>query len=525
MSTAYNQEILPAEKGVAQSAASSATQAVVNVSEANSAAIVAREMHEVRCKMEFALTNPRDEETAYAKALAICKRPSFAERGVYAFPRGGTTVKGPSVNLARQIKRVWGNIWSGHRILLMDEDTIHLQAQAVDLESNVTASQEARVSRRIMRKPRGGGKARWVRIDDEREIRELVNRHGSILERNVILQLLPADIVDDMQRQCERTVRDAASGKGGRSQEEVIRSMVAAFMQHGITREMLERKLGNSLEDMTNEQRAELLEIFNSIQDGNSRRSDHFDTSSQSSDNASQKSNTGKLSMEDMKKAAEEKAQKEAEVIEEEVVRKASETQEGDDKSQGSEEKAEEPKKTRRKRSTRKTKAQKEAEAEAERQAQMKADAEQAAQDVHDASQESQGSQQAQGAASSQKAGPEGGKNYEEETPDEVVDSELELGGEDFDEEWSEFTKQVHRIRNAKDTAPIQSSQLETLRELVNNKTYAVSAWKDCASACFGVPQLGRLTSAQAQFIIDAAKAGDLTNVTEAILDDGQVAF
>src|SRR5690625_3214268 len=80
--------------------------------EVGAASAVAREEAELKGAIFLAREFPRDEFKAYNQIVKTCARPNFAENALYSFPRGGQTVKGPSVQLAREIARCWGNIRS-----------------------------------------------------------------------------------------------------------------------------------------------------------------------------------------------------------------------------------------------------------------------------------------------------------------------------------------------------------------------------------------------------------------------------
>jgi len=73
-------------------------------------AVISREQHEIQAAIISAKKFPRDENQAYAKAIKSVQRPSMAESATYNFPRGGKSISGPSVDLARELARCWGNI-------------------------------------------------------------------------------------------------------------------------------------------------------------------------------------------------------------------------------------------------------------------------------------------------------------------------------------------------------------------------------------------------------------------------------
>lgn len=243
--------------------------------DAGAAAAVAREEAEIKSAIFLARQFPRNEHAAYTRIMKSCTRPGFAENARYSFPRGSQTVSGPSVQLAREIARCWGNIRFGLRVVSMDEDTVHIRGYAHDLETNAYVEAEDKFAKLVQRKQRGGGTA-WVK-PDERDLRELINRRGAILVRNCILQVVPSDVVDDAERQVIETVRKAAQGEIEQSRDEAIRRLVRAFDDIGVSAEALEKYLKHPLSAITADEIADLRAVYKSIIDGNSRREEYFD--------------------------------------------------------------------------------------------------------------------------------------------------------------------------------------------------------------------------------------------------------
>src|SRR5690606_36069410 len=69
-----------------------------------------RAAQEVQAAMVIAKRFPRDENTAFARIMRACKRKQLAEAAIYAYPKGGTNVQGPSIRLAEALAQAWGNI-------------------------------------------------------------------------------------------------------------------------------------------------------------------------------------------------------------------------------------------------------------------------------------------------------------------------------------------------------------------------------------------------------------------------------
>ncbi len=256
---------------------SSAAAGSAMAHQAGTVAAVAREEAEIKAAIVLARGNPRDEARAYTRIIQSCQRPTFAEGACYSFPRGGARVEGPSIDMARELARCWTNVRYGLRIVTEDAASVHIKGYAYDLEANNYVEAEDKFSKLIQRKNRDGGTS-WVQ-PDERDLRELVNRRGAICVRNAILQLIPPDIIEDAVLKVGETMRKAAAGDLEQDRPAAIRRMVLAFANIQVTTEMLAGKIGNSVDNITDEQLAELRKIYASMRDGNSKREDHFEVS------------------------------------------------------------------------------------------------------------------------------------------------------------------------------------------------------------------------------------------------------
>lgn len=235
---------------------------------------VGRESAEIQAAVVMARQFPRNEAAAYTKLKRACKRPRFASEARYVFDRAGTKVTGPSVKLAREAARCWGNMRHGLRIVSMDEDTVHVRGWAVDLETNTYAEAEDRFRKLV---ERGRGQNKHWRKPNERELRELVGKHGAICVRNAILQLIPEDVIQDMMDEVAAVVERVAQGMDPEQDvQSVVRALVVSFRDLGVSAEMLEKYLGHSTDLVTNEQVVDLRGVYTALRDGAATRDDYF---------------------------------------------------------------------------------------------------------------------------------------------------------------------------------------------------------------------------------------------------------
>lgn len=241
------------------------------------ASAIAREESEVKAAIVLARANQRDEMTAYTAIINACKRPSFAASAMYSFPRGGSQIVGPSVDLAREMARLWGNVRYGARVVTEDEATVHIKGYAFDLETNAYVEAEDKFKKLIQRKDKRTGETKWTQ-PDERDLRELVNRRAAFLVRNCILQLMPPDFVEDAMDQANRTKHADANGQLKEDRAGTVKKMVMAFDEVRVSPEMLAEYLGHAIDDVTDRELADLKAIFKSLRDGNSEREEYFVT-------------------------------------------------------------------------------------------------------------------------------------------------------------------------------------------------------------------------------------------------------
>lgn len=243
---------------------------------------------EVRAAITVALSFPRNEDRAFEKLMRACRRPAFAEDASYSFPRSGSDITGPSIYLAREAARVWGNIRHGLNVVADDEEARTIEAWAWDLETNTKVFAQDTFRKLVYRK-KGG----WIK-PDERDLRELTNRRGAVLKRNCILEILPADLIDDARNMAVETLRNGAAA----DPEAARKRIIAAFSAMNITPEMLEQRLGHPLAQCSPAEIAELRQIYKSIADGNSTWSEYVKEGRTAAN--------GRLSPDDLKPGAEE---------------------------------------------------------------------------------------------------------------------------------------------------------------------------------------------------------------------------
>lgn len=225
-----------------------------------------RQMAQVQAQVVMAKRFPRDEETALLKMKKAVQRKKLAENALYAYPRGGTMVEGPSIRLAETIARHWGNLEFGIEEVEQKDGYSVAQAYAWDLETNTRQVKTFKV--KLERHSKRG----VTKLVDPRDIYEHVANYGARRVRACILGVIPQDIVDDVVEASQKALASSDVPIADR-----IKALLEAFDQIGVSKEKIEERLGHELKAVVPRQILDLRKIYTSVKDGMSKREDWFD--------------------------------------------------------------------------------------------------------------------------------------------------------------------------------------------------------------------------------------------------------
>jgi hypothetical protein len=223
-------------------------------------------MHEVQARLIMARKLPRDQMKSFSNIINACKRPGLAEDAMYAYPKGGELVTGPSIRLAEVLAQNWGNIDFGIREISQVKGSSFVEAYAWDLETNVIQTKQFHIQHK--RFTRQGVKD----LTDSRDIYELVANNGARRLRACILGVIPGDITDAAVEQCKKTL-----SSGQEPLSERIKKLVTAFDEFGVKVEHLEKRLGHKLDATIETEFVTLRAVYKSIKDGMASRESYFD--------------------------------------------------------------------------------------------------------------------------------------------------------------------------------------------------------------------------------------------------------
>ncbi len=225
-----------------------------------------RAIAEAQGKLVIAQRFPRDPFKAFEAIRAACQRSGFAETAFYGYKRGGQQVSGPSIRMAEELARCWGNIDYGLRELSQRDGVSEMEAYAWDLQTNTMSAQKFTV--RHVRDTTEGGKA----LTSERDVYEITANMGARRMRARILAILPSDYVDGAVAEARRTLALSKEPLGQR-----ISKMVTHFGNLGVTPALIEKRVGHKIDATTAEELVDLHGIYLSIRDGQTRIPDWFD--------------------------------------------------------------------------------------------------------------------------------------------------------------------------------------------------------------------------------------------------------
>ena len=130
---------------------------------------------------------PRSVTAAIEAMQEACCQYELATQAFFRFPRAGETVEGPSVHLARELARCWGNIEHGVTELRRDDLAAEseMQAFAWDLQTNTRSAS-------IFIVPHKRDTKKGVReLTDMRDIYENNANNGARRLREAIYSVLP----------------------------------------------------------------------------------------------------------------------------------------------------------------------------------------------------------------------------------------------------------------------------------------------------------------------------------------------
>lgn len=224
--------------------------------EMNSTLAVQMTRAEIDQQISTAKQYPRDIRLAMQNINTMATLDQrTAEECIYALPRGGTPIKGPSIRLAEIIMQNWGNCRGGSRTVHVDKTEMYVEAEGQfhDLQTN---SLRVARTRRPIRDKNG-------RCYSDDMIVMTSNAAGAIAIRNAILASVPRGVWRQAYEAAElvltKNVKPLSERRAG---------AMKAFSAWGVTADQLLAKLGlATLDDVTNEDVVLLVGLHTAIKE------------------------------------------------------------------------------------------------------------------------------------------------------------------------------------------------------------------------------------------------------------------
>lgn len=226
-----------------------------------------RAVAEVQAAIFVAQQYPRDMRRAWEEMRAACSRLGLASRAFYAVPNRGS---GPSVHLARELARIWGNLDYGVKELRRDDAAAESEvlAYAWDQQTNVRSTRSLIVPHAKMA---FGARKALVDLGDI----YLNNQNiGARAVRETLFTVMPADFAAEAQDLCRATIE-----KGdGQPLDKRIAAMIDAFGTLGVNVARIETRLDKKRGQWTPVDIADLSVLWSSIKRGEMKADDEFPT-------------------------------------------------------------------------------------------------------------------------------------------------------------------------------------------------------------------------------------------------------
>jgi hypothetical protein len=230
----------------------------------------------VLARFQLARMQPRDVDHARTLLLKDCKRPGFAATARYAKPVGREKIYGPSVRFAEAALRTFGNMSVDTPVVFDDDEKRIVRVYVTDLETNATLSADVTVAKTVERRAvKEGQQVLGTRQNSygdmlyivEATDDEVMQKAGALISkarRNLTLQLIPADIVEECMSQVIKTQNDddAADPDAAR------RKLIDAFFELGVSAKDLAAYLGHEVASSTPIERTNLRAVYTSLKNG-----------------------------------------------------------------------------------------------------------------------------------------------------------------------------------------------------------------------------------------------------------------
>lgn len=229
-----------------------------------------RAIAEAQGQLILAKRFPRSMAQALADFMDACKSPEFAATAFYSVPNRGS---GPSIRFMEEAARCFGNFQYGHRELSRSDGKSEIEVYAWDMEKNNRSIRQITVMHVVDTK--NGPKPCRDQADIDNKIANVASKQI----RGRIAALMPKHLVAAGIAECKKTL----AGNNDEPISSRVTRMVSAFGKYGVTAEMLARYVGHTLDNVTVDELADMIGVFNAIKEG-AKPSEYFSNEEERAD-------------------------------------------------------------------------------------------------------------------------------------------------------------------------------------------------------------------------------------------------
>lgn len=238
------------------------------VSELQNADVVySQDKATIDMQISTAKAYPRNVKRALDNSIIMATMDTeTAQTCSYSLPRGGKTISGASVHLAKILAQNWGNLRVEAKVISIEPKQITSQAVAFDLENNLAIKVE--VKRSIVDRT---GK----RFNDDMIV-VTGNAGNSIALRNAILSVIPKAIVDKVYNEAKNKITGDISDKTKLMAKR--KQVLDGFKDvYGVSEAEVLKVIGKaSIEHIDSDNIVTLIGIAQAIKDGDTSVEDMF---------------------------------------------------------------------------------------------------------------------------------------------------------------------------------------------------------------------------------------------------------
>jgi len=229
---------------------------------------------------------PRNVKRAVDNSIVLVTMDSeTASTCTYSLPRGGKTITGASVHLAKILAQNWGNLRVEAKVISIDPKHITSQAIAFDLENNLAIKVE--VKRSIT--------DRYGKRFNDDMITMTGNAGNSIAMRNAILSVIPRAVVDKVYNEAKKTITGDISDKTKLMAKR--KAVMDGFKDvYGVSEEEVLKVIGKaSVDHIDSDTLVVLIGIAQAIKDGDTTIEETFRTKKEKQTTATANAEMGEV--------------------------------------------------------------------------------------------------------------------------------------------------------------------------------------------------------------------------------------